>query len=178
MRLGHVFDSSHSRAASLTGSPMTVYSKRSLAPTLPATTWPAATPMPGVAFGHLDAQPLGHRARGRQRLVLGVVQRHGRTEDGEDGVTLELVDQPVVPVDLVDDHGEEPVEQFDHLDGGPAGDQLCRPDDVDEDHCGMAFFAAELRALLLGECGDLTADVPAEQIAHAFAFPQTVAPSS
>ena len=129
-------------------------------------------PDPGVAFWHLDAQPLGHRARGGQRLVLGVVQRDGRTEHGEDGVTLELVDQPVVAVHLVDDHGEEPVEQFDHLDGRPARHQLCRPDDVDEYHCGMALFAAELRPLLLGECGDLTADVPAEQIAHAFAFPQ------
>src|SRR5262249_8460355 len=38
--------SSHSRAAALTGSPITVYSNRSLAPTLPATTWPAATPIP------------------------------------------------------------------------------------------------------------------------------------
>ena len=33
------------------GLPITVYSNRSLAPTLPATTWPAATPMPAWHSG-------------------------------------------------------------------------------------------------------------------------------
>ena len=157
---------------------MTVYSKRSLAPTLPATTWPAATPMPAWHSGTSARSRSAMAACRRQRLVLGVVQRHRRPEDRQDRVTLELVDQPVVAVDLLDDHGEEPVEQFDDLDRGPAGDQLRRPDDVDEDNCGVALFAAELRAFLLGERRDLAPDVPTEQVADALAFPQPVRPSS
>lgn len=38
--------SSLRRAASFTGSPMTVYSCRRTSPTVPATTMPAVTPMP------------------------------------------------------------------------------------------------------------------------------------
>ena len=101
-----------------------------------------------------------------------------RAEHRQRGVTLELVDQPVVPVDLVDDDGEEPVQQFDDLGRGPAGHQLRGADDVDEDHRDVALLAAQLRALLLGRGGDLAADVPAEQVADAFAFAQTRRPSS
>ena len=39
----------------------------------------------------------------------------GRTEDRQRRVALELVDQPVVAVDLLDDDREEAVQQLDHL---------------------------------------------------------------
>ena len=46
---GVSFASSVRRAAPLTASPMTVYSKRSEPPMCPATTWPEATPMPALS---------------------------------------------------------------------------------------------------------------------------------
>ena len=112
--------SSHSRAASLTGSPITVYSKRSLAPTLPATTWPAATPMPASHSGTSSRMPLGDGAGGGQRLVLGTVQVIRGAEHGQRRITLELVDQPVVSVHLLDDDREESVEQLNDLGRRPA----------------------------------------------------------
>jgi hypothetical protein len=48
---------------------------------------------PGRASGHLGAQPFGDRPRGRQRLVLGVVQGYRRTEHRQRGVALELAHQ-------------------------------------------------------------------------------------
>ena len=115
---------------------------------------------------------------GRQRLVLGMVEVVRRAEHRQRGIALELVDEPVMAVHLVDDHREEPVEQFDHLGRRPAGHQLRGADDVDEDHRDVAFLAAQLWPLLLGGRGHLAADVPAEQIADTFAFAQTVRPSS
>ncbi|AMD55436.1 hypothetical protein ATO49_20475 [Mycolicibacterium fortuitum subsp. fortuitum DSM 46621 = ATCC 6841 = JCM 6387] len=123
---------------------------------------------------HLGTQPLCDRPRCSQRLVLGVGQRDRRTEHRQDRVALELVDQAAVVVDLIDDDREEPVEQVDHLDRGTRGDQLRRADDIDENDCGMALLATQDRLLLLGQCGDLAADVAAEQIAHPLALPQAV----
>ena len=77
-------------------------------------------------------------------------------------------------VDLIDDDGEEPVEQIDDFDGGPRGDQLRRADDIHENHCGVALLAAEDGLLLLGQRGDLAADMPAEQITDPFALAQAV----
>ncbi len=51
VRFGRCFASSHSRAAWLTGSPMTVSSRRRSAPTLPATAGPAEMPMPAWRSG-------------------------------------------------------------------------------------------------------------------------------
>ncbi len=72
IRSGLSLASSHRRAASLTGSPITVYSKRSSAPTLPATAGPAETPMPKPTSGSSSTQaraqlPGGRRARRRRR---------------------------------------------------------------------------------------------------------------
>jgi hypothetical protein len=44
-------ENSVSRAASFTGSPITVYSKRRIEPTLPATASPADTPIPTATSG-------------------------------------------------------------------------------------------------------------------------------
>ncbi len=64
-----------------------------------------------LALGHFDPQPLRHRTCGCKGLAIGVVQGHGSAEHGERRVTLELVQQSVMSVDLVDDHLEEPVQQ-------------------------------------------------------------------
>src|SRR3546814_4009889 len=64
-------------------------------------------------------------------------------EDGQRGVTLELVDEPAVLVHGVDDDAEELVEQVHHLGGGDGGGQLRRADQVDEQHRDIAFLAAE-----------------------------------
>ena len=98
------------------------------------------------------APPRGSAGRsrgGRKRLVFGAIEMVRRAEHRQRGVTLELVHKPVVAVDLLDDHREEPVQQVDHLGRGPAGDQLRGADDVDEDHGDLAFLAAQLGALLV-----------------------------
>ena len=108
----------------------------------------------------------------------GLSRWYRRAEHRKSGVALELVDEPVVAVDLLDDHREEAVQQIHHLGRGPGGDQLGRADDVDEDHRDVALLAAELRAVPLCGRGDFATDVAAEQITHALAFAQTVRPSS
>jgi hypothetical protein len=47
----------------------------------------------------------------------------GSAEDAQDGVPLELVDQPALALDGLDNHGEEAVEQPDHLIGPGAQHQ-------------------------------------------------------
>ena len=64
----------------------------------------------------------------------------------------------------------------DHLGRRPARHQLRGADDVDEDHCDVALLAAQLGPPLFGGGGHLAADVAAEQVPHAFAFPQALRP--
>ena len=89
-----------------------------------------------------------------------------RAEDGQRRVALELVDEAAVAVDGVDDDAEELVEQADDLGRRDGRGQLCRADQVDEQHRDVAFLAAELGAALQGAAGDVLADVAAEQVAQ------------
>ena len=87
---GDVLARSVSRAAEFTASPMTVYSKRCSCPTLPATTWPVATPMPAPTSGTSTASRAAiARARRapRSRVVL---ELDGCAEDREHRVADEL----------------------------------------------------------------------------------------
>ncbi len=86
------------RAATLTGSPITLNSRRPAPPTLPATTVPELSPIPNsspcsefVLAGDLD--------RGGQRLVgmIGLAPRGA--EHGQQAVADELVDAAAVVVD-------------------------------------------------------------------------------
>ena len=78
-----------------------------------------------------------------------------------------------VAVDLLDDHGEKPVEEFDDLHGGSGADQLGRSDDIDEYDSDVALFAAQGGPLLFGCRCDLASDVASEQVAHLLALAQT-----
>src|SRR5208282_2102225 len=86
----------------------------------------------------------------------------------------ELVDEPAVAVHLLDNDREESVQEFHDFGGRLAGHQLGGADQVDEDDGHVAFFPAQFRSLAFRGEGDLPAYMPAEKIAHAFAFPQTV----
>src|SRR5690606_5237859 len=46
-------------------------------------------------------------------------------------------------------------------------------DDIDEKHCDMALFAAELDPVAFGGGGNLAPDMTTEQVAHPLSFPQT-----
>ena len=103
----------------------------------------------------------------------------GRAEHGQRGVALELVDEPVVAVDLLDDHREEAVQQIDHL-----GRRAWLVTNWVEPMMSTKITATWRssppsfgRSRSRGR-GDLATDVAAEQIAHAFAFAQAVRPSS
>src|SRR5918994_152498 len=129
---------------------MTVYSKRSFAPTLPATAGPAETPMPASA------------------------PRNGRAEDAQRRVALELVDPAAVLLDELDDDAEEPVEECHHLGrrlprGEPRG-----PGQVDEQRRHLTHLAAELDLAVVLErsARHVAAHVAAEEIVEALALAQ------
>ena len=113
--------------ASLTGSPITVYSKRACAPIWPAIARPAETPMPNSASPMHRQQFVVQLPRGGQRRTGGVGVLDRRAEDGQRGVALELVDEPAVAANGVHDHPEELVEQADDFAGRPRGRQLVEP---------------------------------------------------
>ena len=104
------------RAAVLTGSPITVKSRRPPPPIVPA------DDAAGV-HAHADAEPAaeppadqpGDLPRGRDgaRRVIGVAL--GRAEHGEQAVADELVGVPAVPEDHRDDRLVELVERRDDL---------------------------------------------------------------
>ncbi len=156
--------SSVRRAASLTGSPMTVYSNRACAPMCPAMARPAETPIPNSVSPRTRDQVVVQLTRRGQRGTAGVGMLDRRAEDAQRRVTLELVDEPAVTVDGVDDNAEELVEQADDVGGGDGRRELCRPDQVDEKHCDVALLAAELGAALQGAAGHVLTDVAAEQV--------------
>src|SRR3954465_13683688 len=187
-RAGTPFARSHSRAASLTGSPMTVYSKRCSSPTLPATPEPpetlpaAAVPRHRRARRDADAgdglrqlahQPRAQVARGGQarRLARAVLDR--RAEHAQRAVALELVAPAAVAADDVDDDAEEAVEQRDDLLRRPLAGERRRADEVDEQHRDLALLAAEVQVgLVQRRAGDVLADVAAEQVLDALALAQ------
>ena len=89
---------------------MTVYSKRACAPMWPAIARPADTPMPKSVWPSTSDEFVVQLAGGGQCGAAGVGMLDRRAEDGQRGVTLELVDETAVAVDGVDDHPEEVVE--------------------------------------------------------------------
>ena len=167
--------SSHSRAASLTGSPITVYSKRDSAPTLPATARPGGDrrSRPRARRGSASIRSR-ERARGGERAAGRVVERQRRAEHGQRRVALELVDPAAVVLDDLDDDAEELVEQRDDLLRRALGGHRGRADEVDEQHGDLELLAAELDPALLRGAGDVLADVAAEQVAQLLALAQPV----
>ena len=162
--------SSHSRAASLTGSPITVYSKRSLAPTLPATASPAATPIPA---SHSGTSSRIRRAMARPAASAsssGSSRWFGAPNTASAASPSNLLTNPWWRSTSSTITAKKRLSRSTTSVAGLAGDQLRRAHDVDEDHRDVTFFAAEFRALLLRRGGHFAADVAAEQIADAFAF--------
>ncbi len=162
--------SSHSRAASLTGSPITVYSKRSAAPTLPATTCPAEAPTPAATVGSsCSKRPRSSRAAARAPPA-GFGCSAGAPNTHSAASPLELVDPAAVATGRLDHDREEPV-QGGHDLRGIGGDRR-RADQVDEQDGDLAPLPAELCAA--GQCvlGDLLSDVAAEQVANALPLAQ------
>ena len=169
---GSVLATSVSRAASFTGSPMTVYSKRSSAPTFPATTVPATTPMPARLLREVAGQPIGQATGGVEGRSGRVVEGDRRAEHRQRAVPLELVHPTVVLVDHLHGRGEELVQDRHHLGRRPAGGQLGRGHEVDEEHGGLADLATQAardRERLLGDVG---AHVASEEVAEALSFAQ------
>ena len=114
-------------------------------------------------------QPGGRRP-GRCQRVGGVVLELDRgAEDGERRVTDELVDQAVVPVDLLDDRAEEAVEHPDHRRGLVLGSQGGGADHVDEQHRDHAGLTTELDMAEGRRLGHVLADVAAEHVPQVLA---------
>ena len=88
-----------SRAASLTASPITVYSKRSLAADVAGDDLAVGDPDPGLDALDLAVEALGQLAAGGQRGAGRVVDLLRRAEDRQGRVPLELVDPAAVLVD-------------------------------------------------------------------------------
>ena len=126
----------------------------------------------GLEVGHLVGQALGHRPSRGQRVAGVVVELDRCTEDRQDGVADELVDQALVPVDLLDDDPEEPVEQLDDLGGLALGGQLGGADQVDEEDRDLTGLTAQLDVPDRGSLGHVPADVLAEQVAQVLAVTQ------
>ena len=169
-RAGQDLASSHSRAASLTGAPIVVYSKRCLAPTFSGDDLSRRHPDASLALRHFAIQSTSDSASGSKRLVLGTLQAIWNAKHGQRRVPLEFVDKSVMAVHFIDDHLEKPVEQLDNICRRSAGHQLCRAHDIDENDCDVSLFTAQLRWLPFRSRCDLAPDVAAEEIAHMFPF--------
>src|SRR5213595_1026041 len=115
IRPGWSLASSARRAASLTGSPMTVYSKRSAAPTFPATTVPAESPIAARISGrsHTTRACISRPAASAPPAASSELERNA--EDTERGVALELVDEAAVPARRLHNDPEERVEHRNDL---------------------------------------------------------------
>ena len=118
-----------------------------------------------VGAEHLDQLAVQFTS-GRQRSARRVRVFQRCAEDRQRGVALELVDEPAVSVDRLDDHPEELVEQPDDLRRRLRGGELGGADQVDEQHGDVALLAAQLGAAFQRSPRDVLADVAAEQVAQ------------
>ncbi len=112
------------------------------------------------------------RRAARSAAVAGIVERHRRAEDAQGGVALELVHQPAVALDRLDDGPEEAVEHRDELGRFGLAGQPRRPGDVDEQGDNLAALAAQRDAAGDRLAGDRRADVAAEQVLDPLALAQ------
>ena len=130
-----------------------------------------------VPGGHPDAclqfqarQFAAEFAGGLEGVGGGVVDGDGRTEHGQRGVALELVDHALVAVHHLNDDLEEVVQRGHDLLRGVVDGEGGGADHVDEYDGHAAVLPAELRLLLERLLGDLGADVAAEDVSDALAL--------
>jgi hypothetical protein len=121
------------RAASLTGSPITVYSKRCSAPTLPATENPGRDADPEADLTHLAVEAVGEAARRAQGVARGIVAVHRGPEHAEGGVALEL--------------------EADRGEGDRPPDRVDDPPGADDAPGDLAQFPLDLRYVRIGARG-------------------------
>lgn len=163
-RSGLAWASSVKRAAWFTGSPITVDSNRFAAPMLPATTRPAHADA-GTDHVELARQTRPQRAPGGERPRRGVLIGQRRTEYAQRGVALELVHPAIVSGHNVDHDGEECVQHGDDLRRVTVLGQRRRTLETDEQHRGLAGFAAQRDTVLQRVTNNVLTDLTAEKIA-------------
>src|SRR3954467_4614441 len=169
------------RAAVLTGSPMTVKSRRPPPPIVPTTTRPEFTPTPTCrrplrpsrtswAISWAAAEELGVLGGGGDGAGGVIGGALGSAEHGQQPVADELVRMAAVTQDHGDDGVIEVVEARDDLVGGGALGERREPAYVDEQDRDVDLLALEVRALRQHALGQRRIDEGAERLAEPLAL--------
>src|SRR4051794_21746381 len=102
----------------------------------------------------------------------GIVHVVGSAEHAQRTVALELVDPPAVAMSHVDHDLEVAVQQLEDLVRVALRRQGRRPDQVHEQHSGLALLASQFGSPLERRIRNMRADVATEQIAQLLALAQ------